>query len=194
MARPEGYRKALRVMKMASQFNIPILTLVDTPGAYPGIGAEERGQAQAIAENLEELFNIEVPIISIIIGEGGSGGALGIAIADQVHMMEYSIYSVISPESCASILWSDPKKAELAANSLKLDPNKALELKVIDEVITEPIGGAHRDPERAYASVADKIDMNLKKLSKLDSKKLLEKRFEKFRAMGNSTINLGSKS
>ena len=109
-------------------------------------------------------------------------------------MMEYSIYSVISPESCASILWSDPKKAELAANSLKLDPNKALELKVIDEVITEPIGGAHRDPERAYASVADKIDMNLKKLSKLDSKKLLEKRFEKFRAMGNSTINLGSKS
>ena len=144
MANPEGYRKALRVMNLASQFGIPVVTFVDTPGAYPGIGAEERGQALAIAENIEEMFNIKAPIVSIIIGEGGSGGALGIAVADKVFMMEYSIYSVISPESCASILWSDPKMAETAANSLQLSPNKALELKVIDAVIKEPAGGAHR--------------------------------------------------
>jgi acetyl-CoA carboxylase carboxyl transferase subunit alpha len=191
MARPEGYRKAMRIMKMAERFNIPILTLVDTPGAYPGIGAEERGQAQAIAENLEESFSISVPIISIIIGEGGSGGALGIAIADKVHMMEYSVYSVISPESCASILWSDPKRAEFAANSLKLDPNKAKELKIIDKVIPEPIGGAHRDPAKSYLTIADQLDNDLQKLMKIDKEKLLDMRFEKFRVMGNSTINMG---
>lgn len=191
MARPEGYRKALRIMKLAAQFNIPIVTFVDTPGAYPGIGAEERGQAQAIAENLEEIFKIGVPIIAVVIGEGGSGGALGIAIADKVHMMEYSVYSVISPESCASILWSDPKKAELAANSLKLDPKKALELKIIDKIIPEPVGGAHRDPEFAYRNVSSQIESDLKKLKMLNSKTLLDNRFKKFRSMGNQTITMG---
>lgn len=190
MASPEGYRKAIRIMKLAAQFNIPVITFVDTPGAYPGIGAEERGQAQAIAENLAEVFTVNVPIIAIVIGEGGSGGALGIAIADKVHMMEYSVYSVISPESCASILWSDPKKAELAANSLKLDPNKALELKIIDKIIPEPTGGAHRDPEFAYSQVSAQIAADLKKLKSLSPKDLLDKRFSKFRSMGNQTINM----
>ena len=193
MASPEGYRKALRVMKMASKFNIPIVTFVDTPGAYPGIGAEERGQAQAIAENLEEMFSVRVPIITVVIGEGGSGGALGIAIADKVHMMEYSVYSVISPESCASILWSDPKKAEQAANSLKLDPKKAFELKIIDSIISEPVGGAHRAFKSAANSVANQIEKDLLELKKLDSEKLLEHRFNKFRAIGNQTINMGEK-
>lgn len=191
MASPEGYRKAIRIMKLAAQFKIPVITFVDTPGAYPGIGAEERGQAQAIAENLAEIFTVGVPIIAVVIGEGGSGGALGIAIADRVHMMEYSVYSVISPESCASILWSDPKKAELAANSLKLDPNKALELKIIDKIIPEPTGGAHRDPEFAYAQVSNQLKEDLKKLQSLKPKTLLDKRFSKFRSMGNQTIIMG---
>lgn len=189
MASPEGYRKAIRVMKMASRFNIPIVTLVDTPGAYPGIGAEERGQASAIAENIQEMFGIKTPIISIVIGEGGSGGALGIAVADRVLMMEYSIYSVISPESCASILWSNPKKAEDAANSLKLDPNKAMELKVIDGIIKEPIGGAHKDHKATYESVAKIISKDIKDLLKNDSESLIQSRFEKFRLLGNQTIS-----
>lgn len=188
MARPEGYRKALRVMKLASQFNIPIITFVDTPGAYPGIGAEERGQAQAIADNLEEMFGIKTPIISVVIGEGGSGGALGIAIADKVLMLEYSIYSVISPESCASILWSDPKMAEKAANSLQLGPEKALELKVIDDIVAEPAGGAHKDADLAAKLVSNSIKEEIKKISKLSIDELIEKRFQKFRDMGNQTI------
>jgi acetyl-CoA carboxylase carboxyl transferase subunit alpha len=190
MANPEGYRKALRVMQLASQFNIPVVTFVDTPGAYPGIGAEERGQALAIAENLEEMFNIKAPIISVVIGEGGSGGALGIAVADKVFMMEYSVYSVISPESCASILWSDPKMAETAANSLQLSPNKALELKVIDGIIKEPAGGAHRHPSRAMAMVKDAILTSLDALKKEDLDVMMQKRFEKFRQMGNTTLIL----
>ncbi len=190
MANPEGYRKALRVMQMASQFNIPVVTFVDTPGAYPGIGAEERGQALAIAENLEEMFNVKAPIISIVIGEGGSGGALGIAIADKVFMMEYSVYSVISPESCASILWSDPKMAETAANSLQLSPNKALELKVIDGIIKEPAGGAHRHLEGAVKLVKDTIVSGLAELKKEDLDVMMEKRFEKFRQMGNITLTV----
>jgi acetyl-CoA carboxylase carboxyl transferase subunit alpha len=189
MASPEGYRKAMRIMKMASNFNIPIVTLVDTPGAYPGIGAEERGQAQAIAENLEEMFGIKVPIISVVIGEGGSGGALGIAIADKIFMMEYSIYSVISPESCASILWSDPKQAEFAANSLQLGPNKARELGIIDGVIKEPVGGAHNDLEGASKAVADQIEKELKILMTKSTESLVNDRYEKFRAMGNQTIS-----
>lgn len=188
MANPEGYRKALRIMQLASQFKIPVVTFVDTPGAYPGIGAEERGQALAIAENLEEMFNIKSPIISIVIGEGGSGGALGIAVADKVFMMEYSVYSVISPESCASILWSDPKMAETAANSLQLSPNKAFELKVIDGIIKEPAGGAHRHPEKAVQMVKDAIMTNLEALKKEDLDVMMQKRFEKFRQMGNITI------
>lgn len=190
MANPEGYRKALRIMQLASQFGIPVVTFVDTPGAYPGIGAEERGQALAIAENLEEMFNVKAPIISVIIGEGGSGGALGIAIADKVFMMEYSVYSVISPESCASILWSDPKMAETAANSLQLSPNKALELKVIDGIIKEPAGGAHRYPEVAIAKVKEAILSSLQALKSQDLDVMMQMRFEKFRQMGNSTIAL----
>jgi acetyl-CoA carboxylase carboxyl transferase subunit alpha len=188
MASPEGYRKALRVMQLAAQFQIPVITFVDTPGAYPGIGAEERGQAQAIAENLEEMFNIKTPIISVVIGEGGSGGALGIAIADTVLMMEYSIYSVISPESCASILWSDPKMAETAANSLQLSPNMALSLKVIDGIIKEPTGGAHRYPDVAILNVKNAILENLEKFKNTSIDSLLTQRFEKFRQMGNLTI------
>ena len=190
MANPEGYRKALRVMQMASQFGIPVVTFVDTPGAYPGIGAEERGQALAIAENLEEMFNIKSPIISIVIGEGGSGGALGIAVADKVYMMEYSVYSVISPESCASILWSDSKMAETAANSLQLSPNKAFELKVIDGIIKEPAGGAHRHSEKAIQIVKDAIISNLDALKREDLDVLMQKRFEKFRQMGNITLTI----
>ena len=190
MANPEGYRKALRIMQMASQFQIPVVTFVDTPGAYPGIGAEERGQALAIAENIEEMFNIKAPIISVVIGEGGSGGALGIAIADKVFMMEYSVYSVISPESCASILWSDPKMAETAANSLQLSPNKAFELKVIDGIIKEPAGGAHRHSEEAINKVKETIVANLDALKRVDLDVLMQKRFEKFRQMGNLTLKL----
>lgn len=190
MANPEGYRKALRVMQMASTFNIPVISFVDTPGAYPGIGAEERGQAQAIAINLEEMFNVKAPIVAVVIGEGGSGGALGIAIADKVMMMEYSVYSVISPESCASILWSDPKMAETAANSLQLSPEKALELKVIDHIIKEPIGGAHRYPDKAIATVKAEIESALKDLKTKSSEELDEHRFQKFRQMGNLTLKM----
>jgi len=189
MPRPEGYRKAIRVMKMAERFNIPVITFVDTPGAYPGIGAEERGQSSAIAENLAEMFGIKTPIVAIVIGEGGSGGALGIAIADKVLMMEYSVYSVISPESCASILWADPKMAETAANSLNLGPNKALELGIIDHIILEPAGGAHRNVEEAIELVKDAVLKEINILSKLKSDKLLNLRFEKFRRMGNQTID-----
>lgn len=189
MAKPEGYRKALRLLQLAGRFNIPVVSFVDTPGAYPGIGAEERGQAQAIALNLQEAFGIETPIISIVIGEGGSGGALGVAIADKVFMLEYSIYSVISPESCASILWKDPKQADFAANSLKLGPNKAKELGVIDEIIAEPVGGAHKDAAKAIELVREKIKTTIPKLLRLSHKKLLEKRYEKFRTMGNQTIS-----
>jgi acetyl-CoA carboxylase carboxyl transferase subunit alpha len=192
MANPEGYRKALRIMNLASQFGIPVVTFVDTPGAYPGIGAEERGQALAIAQNLEEMFNVKAPIISIIIGEGGSGGALGIAIADKVWMMEYSVYSVISPESCASILWSDPKMAETAANSLQLSPNKALELKVIDGIIKEPAGGAHRHADQAILKVKDAILQSLQGLENQDLDLMMQMRFEKFRQMGNTTLTIDS--
>jgi acetyl-CoA carboxylase carboxyl transferase subunit alpha len=191
MARPEGYRKAIRILKMAAKFDIPVISFVDTPGAYPGIGAEERGQAQAIAENLEDMFGISVPIVAVVIGEGGSGGALGIAIADKIHMMEYSVYSVISPESCASILWSDPKRAEFAANSLKLDPKKALELAIIDSIIIEPVGGAHREPEQAAKTLVEKISKDIQELKKLSKEDLLEARFQKFRSMGNQTIDMG---
>lgn len=188
MPRPEGYRKAIRVMKMASQFQIPIISFVDTPGAYPGIDAEERGQASAIAENLAEMFEVKSPIVSVVIGEGGSGGALGIAVADKVLMMEYSVYSVISPESCASILWSDAKKAQDAANALQIGPEKALELGVIDGIIGEPSGGAHRDITKACEKVKKSLESELKELAKIGAEELLKLRYEKFRSMGNSTI------
>lgn len=188
MPRPEGYRKALRVMQTAARFDIPIITFVDTPGAYPGIGAEERGQSSAIAENIAEMFDIDAPILALVIGEGGSGGALGIAVADTVLMMEYSVYSVISPESCASILWADPKKAETAANALQLGPHKALELGVIDKIVSEPVGGAHKDPEATYEMVTKALSKEIKALKKIRKKSLQETRFEKFRKMGNQTI------
>lgn len=189
MPNPEGYRKALRVMKLASQFNIPIVTFVDTPGAYPGIDAEERGQSHAIAESIAEMFDLESPIVSIIIGEGGSGGALGIAIADKVLMMEYSIYSVISPESCASILWADPKMAETAANALKIGPNQALKFDVIDGIIKEPAGGAHKNYGLASDLVKQEVLKSLKKIDS-DKAKRIEERFNKFRKMGNKTIKV----
>lgn len=188
MPHPEGYRKALRIMQMAAQFHLPIITFVDTPGAYPGIGAEERGQAQAIAENLEVMSALPVPIISVVIGEGGSGGALGVAVADVVLMMEYAIYSVISPESCASILWSDPKLAEKAANSLKLTALKAREFKIIDGLIDEPSGGAHRDRTKSVMMVGDCILAHLKTLQSKSVEQLVQDRFNKFRTMGNHTI------
>jgi acetyl-CoA carboxylase carboxyl transferase subunit alpha len=192
MPKPEGYRKALRIMRTAASFSIPIITFIDTPGAYPGIGAEERGQSQAIAENIAQMFDINSPIISVVVGEGGSGGALGIAIADRVLMMEYAVYSVISPESCASILWADPKKAEMAANALQLGPNKAKELKVVDDIIKEPAGGAHRNHKLTYEFMAEKLKKELDKLKKNDIETLKEKRYMKFREMGNITLSQDS--
>ena len=188
MSFPDGYRKALRIMSLAAQFNIPIITLVDTPGAYPGTSAEERGQAMAIAENLMEMFGLRTPIISVVIGEGGSGGALGIAVADRVYMMEYSIYSVISPESCASILFSDPSQAKRAANALDLSPQKALEFGVINGIIKEPSGGAHRDPMLALSEVKNKIKEDLIQLKKEPLDQLVTKRYERFRKLGNQYI------
>ncbi len=188
MPRPEGYRKAWRIMEMASRFSIPIITLIDTPGAYPGIGAEERGQAAAIAENIQNMFELSVPVIGVIIGEGGSGGALGLAIVDRLLMMEYATYSVISPESCASILWADPKMANTAANSLQLGAHKALELKVADELVSEPPGGAHRDIDQATTSLKEAILNNLNELKTFPPEELKSKKYLKYRLMGNNTL------
>ncbi|RLA63910.1 MAG: acetyl-CoA carboxylase carboxyl transferase subunit alpha [Epsilonproteobacteria bacterium] len=188
MPRPEGYRKALRIMKMASRFSVPIITFIDTPGAYPGIGAEERGQASAIAENIEEMFDLDVPVVSIVIGEGGSGGALGLAIADKLLMLEYSIYSVISPESCASILWADSKMAETAANSLQLGALKAMELKVADEIIGEPSGGAHRDPDEITARVKKALYESINKLKNKSPDELKSSRYNKYRSLGKESL------
>lgn len=183
-AHPEGYRKALRVMEMAQKGNMPIICLIDTPGAYPGIGAEERGQAEAIAYNLQEMFKIKVPIIVIVIGEGGSGGALGIGIGDRICVLENAYYSVISPEGCAAILWKDRKKAPQAATVLKLTAEELLELGVIDEVIKEPLGGAHRDPEQIAKTVKATIKKYLSQLKDVPKDKLIEDRYLKFRKMG----------
>lgn len=183
-AHPEGYRKALRLVKLAEKFNIPIIIFIDTPGAYPGIGAEERGQAQSIAHNLREMFKISVPIIVFVIGEGGSGGALGVGIGDRICVLENAYYSVISPEGCAAILWKDRTKAPEAAQALKLTAKDLLELKIIDEVIGEPLGGAHRDPEAMAASIKKTIKKYLCELSHLSKQQLLNSRYEKFRRMG----------
>jgi len=184
MPRPEGYRKARRLMELADRFGRPVLTFVDTPGAYPGIGAEERGQAEAIAVNLEVMSRLHVPVVSMVIGEGGSGGALAIAVANRVLMLENSIYSVISPESCSSILYRDTTKAEKAADALKLTARDLLELKVVDELVPEPEGGAHRDPARAAESVGRVLRKHLQALLPLDGPALVEDRYRKFRAMG----------
>lgn len=183
-AHPEGYRKAMRLMELAEKFNVPIVTFIDTPGAYPGIGAEERGQANSIAHNLREMIFLKVPIIVIVIGEGGSGGALGIGVGDRVYVMENAYYSVISPEGCAAILWKDRLKAPEAAEVLKLTAKDLITLGIIDGEIPEPLGGAHRDPEKAAQIVKECLKKALKELKGLSVEKLLEKRYEKFRVMG----------
>jgi len=188
MSHPEGYRKALRIMKMADKFNIPIIILIDTPGAYPGIGAEERGQAEAIAKNIKEMSTLRVPILIVIIGEGASGGALGIGIGDTILMLENAWYCVISPEGCASILYRDKNLAPKAAEALKLSAPDLMELKVIDEIVKEPLGGAHKDPEKALEYVKEAIERNLKKLMNTDTETLMKNRYEKYRKMGEFEI------
>lgn len=192
MPHPEGYRKALRVMKLAEKFNLPVLSLLDTPGAYPGLAAEERGQGSAIATNLLEMSNLKTPIIAVLIGEGCSGGALGMGIGDTIGMLEHAYYSVISPEGCASILWRDPSKNEEAAAALKMQSEDLLELQVIDEIIPEPQGGAHHDPKIVYDGVKKFVLKEAKKLSKIPEKELLEKRYQKFRKLGAFTVEPAS--
>ncbi|MEM0996483.1 MAG: acetyl-CoA carboxylase carboxyltransferase subunit alpha [Bacteroidota bacterium] len=184
MPNPEGYRKALRLMKLAEKFEKPVVTLIDTPGAYPGLEAEERGQGEAIALNLKEMSVLKVPIICIVIGEGASGGALGIGVGDRVYQMENTWYSVISPESCSSILWRNWDHKEEAAEALKLTPQDNLEFKIIDGVIPEPLGGAHRNPEEAYKVVREKIMKDLRYLKTKSLDKLIEHRINKFSHMG----------
>lgn len=185
MANPEGYRKALRLMKSADKFGIPIVTLIDTPGAYPGLEAEERGQGEAIARNIYEMMSLSVPIIVLVIGEGASGGALGIGVGDRILMLENTWYSVISPESCSSILWRSWEHKETAANALKLTSEDMLKLKLIDKVIKEPLGGAHFDRETTYKLVKKEILSSFKKLEALTPKERIALRREKFIAMGN---------
>lgn len=187
MARPEGYRKALRLMKLAEKFNVPVVTFIDTMGAFPGLDAEERGQAEAIARNLTEMAVLEVPIVTVVTGEGGSGGALGIAVGDAVLMLSHSIYSVISPEGCASILWRDATFNAHAAEALKITAKSILELGVIDEIIEEPAGGAHSDPRQTAEEVKIVLLKYIKKLSSWSASKLVSKRYEKFAAMGKFT-------
>ena len=189
MPHPEGYRKALRVAKMAEKFNLPILFLVDTPGAYPGIGAEERGQSEAIAKNLFELSKIKTPTVSIVIGEGGSGGALAIGVADKFAMLKYSVFSVISPEGCASILWGDNSKAETATKALKISAEELKELGLIDDIIDEPKEGAHRDYDKTAENIKNYFLTQIKNLKELDKNELLQKRFEKYLNYGSFKEN-----
>lgn len=183
-ANPEGYRKALRLMKMAEKFRIPVVTLIDTPGAYPGIGSEERNIAEAIAFNLREMMTLSVPIVAVVIGEGGSGGALGIGVADRVLMMENAYYSVISPEGCAAILWKDRKYATEAAQALKLSAADLMDLGIIDEVIPEPMGGAHHDHVGSANNLKKHVNRHLSELDAIDRETLLEQRYQKFRSFG----------
>ena len=189
MARPEGYRKTVRLMDMADRFKIPIITLVDTPGAFPGKGAEERGQAEAIARTIEKCLTVSVPLVSVIIGEGGSGGAVAFASANKVIMLEHSIYSVISPEGCASILWKDSEKMREAADALKLTAQNLINLKVIDEIVPEPIGGAQRNKQETVKNVGLILENVLSDLEKISSKNLLKERREKFLFVGTQGIN-----
>jgi len=183
-AHPEGYRKAMRVMRLAERFSMPILCLVDTPGAYPGIGAEERGQAQAIAENIRDMFLLKVPILVVVIGEGGSGGALGIGVGDRVLIMEYSYYSVISPEGCAAILWKDASKRETAAKVLKLTAPELASLGVVDEIIPEVQGGAHWGYQESADKLKEVVERNLNELNQLSSQELSKRRQQRYRKMG----------
>ncbi len=189
-AHPEGYRKALSKMKLAERFGLPIVTLINTPGAFPGVEAEERGQAWAIAENILEMSKLRVPIVCLVIGEGGSGGALGIGVGDRVLMLEYSYYSVISPEGCAGILWRDGSKGEEAAEALRLTSPDLLKLGVVDEVIAEPPGAAHRDPKTTVASVKEALERHLNELLAIDRDALLEQRYQRLRGMGNDVSPL----
>ncbi|MFM8756544.1 MAG: acetyl-CoA carboxylase carboxyltransferase subunit alpha [Limnohabitans sp.] len=184
MSKPEGYRKALRLMKTAEKFRLPVFTFVDTPGAYPGIDAEERGQSEAIGRNIFEMAQLEVPIITTIIGEGGSGGALAISVADQVLMLQYSVYSVISPEGCASILWKTGEKAELAAEALGITAHRLKALNLIDKIVSEPVGGAHRDPQQMAAFLKRALADAWRQLSDLKPRELLERRYERLQAYG----------
>ena len=184
MPRPEGYRKALRLMKKAERFRLPVLTFIDTPGAYPGVGAEERGQSEAIATNLKYMSRLPVPVICTIIGEGGSGGALAIGVGDRVNILQYSTYSVISPEGCASILWKDAALAEDAASALGITSDRLLQLGLVDEVIPEPLGGAHKDPEKVAAQVGDCLAAQLEELDKLTTESLLEERYQRLLSYG----------
>lgn len=185
MPKPEGYRKALRVMQMAAKFNRPIITFLDTPGAYPGIDAEERGQAEAIARNLREMARLPVPVISVCIGEGGSGGALGLGVANHVYMLENAVYSVISPESCAAIIWRDSAKAELAAAALRVTAEDLVELGLVDGIIPEPPGGAHEDYDEAARLLKLQLVQSLAELSTLSPDEAVQQRYAKFRRMGN---------
>ncbi len=184
MPTPEGYRKALRAARMAEKFNIPILMLVDTPGAYPGLGAEERNQSEAIAKNLYEFSNLTTPTISIVIGEGGSGGALAISVADKLAMMRYSVYAVISPEGCSAILWNDPSKVETAANALKITSESLLELKLIDDIVNEPLIGAHRQKNQAIKALRNYFLTSLKELKKLTPAQRYQMKYEKLMNLG----------
>ncbi|MBC7716682.1 MAG: acetyl-CoA carboxylase carboxyltransferase subunit alpha [Pseudorhodobacter sp.] len=184
MSRPEGYRKALRLMKLAEKFGLPVFTFVDTPGAYPGIGAEERGQSEAIGRNIFEMAQLEVPIICTIIGEGGSGGALAISVGDQMLMLQYSIYSVISPEGCASILWKTSERASDAAEALGITAHRLKSLGLVDKIVSEPVGGAHRDPKQMAAFLKRALGDALRQVSDLKPKELLERRYERLQSYG----------
>ena len=181
---PEGYRKALRIMKLAEKFGFPVVTLIDTPGAYPGIEAEERGQAEAIAHNLKEISKLKIPIVNVVIGEGGSGGALAIGVGDRILMLEYSFYSVISPEGCAAILWKDQQAVRNAAENLKIRAQDLLDLGIIDKIIPEPPGGAHIDHEQTFKNVDQQLNLTLKKLEQKSPEERLEERHKKFRNIG----------
>lgn len=184
MPAPEGYRKALRLMQMAERFNMPIITFIDTPGAYPGIGAEERGQSEAIARNLREMSALKVPVICTVVGEGGSGGALAIGVGDKVNMLQYSTYSVISPEGCASILWKSAEKASLAAEAMGITAKRLKELKLIDNIIEEPLGGAHRDVELMAKRLKTRLLTDLEELNQLDTEALLARRYQRLMSYG----------
>lgn len=184
MPAPEGYRKALRLMEMAARFKMPIVTFIDTPGAYPGVGAEERGQSEAIARNLREMSRLPVPVVCTVIGEGGSGGALGLGVGDKVNMLQYSTYSVISPEGCASILWKSAEKAPLAAEAMGITAQRLKKLKLIDTIIAEPMGGAHRQPEEIALSLKKRLQADLVELEQLSTETLLERRYQRLMNYG----------
>ncbi|ERJ19934.1 acetyl-CoA carboxylase carboxyltransferase subunit alpha [Salinisphaera shabanensis T35B1] len=185
MPRPEGYRKALRLMKLAERFNMPVLTFIDTPGAYPGIGAEERNQSEAIARNLFEMARLRVPILCTVVGEGGSGGALAVGVGDHLMMLQYSIYSVISPEGCASILWKSAERAEEAAEAMKVGSQDLHRLKLVDEVVEEPLGGAHRDPKKLMQQMRERLLANMTRLKRMGVDELLEARYNRWMAFGD---------